>query len=168
MCYICTVKLVNHIAVFLVGMIFLISSSGFMIYKSNCSCTGNKQVTVFVTPKTCLAEAHQHHQHENDGNKFSCSADHCEDCLNHTDDCGCSSPEAVYFKLLDQVIDEEVKFIEIESVQIFVAFNNINIHILDESEFGRNQNYYVDPPPIFTSSLNFLIQIQKLKIPLIA
>ncbi len=139
-----------------------------MVYKSHCSCTGNKQVSVFVTPDTCKSEAHQHHEHDSDGNEFSCSADEYEDCSNHTDSCGCTSPEATYFKLKNQVIDEEVKFIELQPIHFFIAFHNINIHILDESEFDVNYNYYVDPPPIFTSSLNFLIQIQQLKIPLIA
>ena len=159
-------KFIKHIAIILVGMIFLVSSSGFMIYKSNCSCTGNKQVTVFVTPETCQAEAH--HQHENSENDFSCSAEHCEDCINHTDDCGCSSPEAVYLKLINQVINEEVKFIEIQPIKIFTSFCTINIHILDESLADENLDFYVDPPPIITSSLDYLIQIQKLKIPLIA
>ena len=168
MCYICNVKLVKHIAVILVGMIFLISSSGFIIYKSHCSCTGNNQIAVFVTPETCQAEAHQHHEHESDENEFSCSADECETCANHIDNCGCSSPETVYFKLTNQVIDEEIKFTEIQPIQIIIAFNTINIHILDESEFDENNSYYVDPPPIFTSTLDFLIQIQKLKIALIA
>ncbi len=162
-------KLVKHIAVILVGMIFLVSSSGFIIYKSHCSCTDKNHVSVFVTPETCQAEAHQHHKHAtNDENEFSCSADKCEVCSDHTEDCGCSSPETVYLKLLNQVINEEVKFIEIQPIQIFAAFHNINIHIFDESEIDENSNYYVDPPPNFTSSLDFLIQIQKLKIPIIA
>lgn len=161
-------KFVKHIAAILFGVIFLISSSGFMIYKSNCSCTGNKQVTVFVTPETCESEAHQHHKHDNNGDESSCSVNECESCSNHTENCGCSSPESTYFKLINQVIDEEVKFIELQPIQIFIAFNSINIHILDELESIENYNYYVDPPPIFTSSLDFLIQIQQLKIPHIA
>lgn len=139
-----------------------------MIYKSNCSCTENKQITIFVTPETCQSEAHQHHKHDNNDNELSCAFDECEDCKNHTDDCGCSSPEALYLKLLNQVIDEEIEFIELQPIQIFIAFNSINIHLLSESESIENHNYYVDPPPIFTSSLNFLVQIQQLKIPHIA
>ncbi|NOR76545.1 MAG: hypothetical protein GQ525_15495 [Draconibacterium sp.] len=139
-----------------------------MIYKSNCSCTENKQITIFVTPETCQTEAHQHHKHDNNDNELSCSLDECEDCKNHTDDCGCSSPEAVYLKLLNQVIDEEVKFIEIQPIKIFTAFCNINILVLYESERYEKLKYYVDQPSIFTSSHDFLIQIQKLKIPLIA
>ena len=161
-------KFVKHISAILFGMIFLISSSGFMIYKSNCTCTGNKQVTVFVTPETCESEAHQHHKHDFNGDESSCSVNECEDCTNHTEDCGCSSPEATFFKLKNQVIDEDVKFIKVQPIQIFTAFNNINIHILDETETVETHKYYVDPPPINTSSFDFLIQIQKLKIPLIA
>jgi len=139
-----------------------------MIYKSHCSCTGKDYVSVFVTPETCQTEAHQHHQHKIDGNNTSCSADHCEDCRKHTEDCGCASPEAVFLKLVNQVIDEEVKFIEIQPIEIFTAFCNVNIHILDELEIEENHNLYVDPPPILTTSLDFLIQIQKLKIPFVA
>jgi len=168
MCYICNVKLVKHIAVILVGMIFLVSSSGFIIYKSHCSCTDKNHVSVFVTPETCESEAHQHHKHDNNSDESSCSVNECESCTKHTEDCGCSSPEATYFKLKNQVIDEEVKFIELQPIQFFIAFNNINIHILDELEIDENHNYYVDPPPIFTSSLDFLIQIQKLKIHIVA
>ena len=139
-----------------------------MIYKSYCSCTGNKQVSIFVTPDTCKSEAHQHHEHDTNGNEFSCSANECEDCSNHTDDCGCSSPEATYFKLKNQVIDEEIKFIEVQSIQIFVAFNILALNLLGEVEETDTEIFYVDPPPISASSLDFLIQIQKLKIPNIA
>ena len=168
MCYICRVKLVKHIVVFLVGMIFLVSSSGFVIYKSHCSYTDENHVSIFVTPEICESEAHQNHKHDNNENEFSCSADKCETCSNHTDDCGCSSPETVYFKLTNQVINKDVKFIEIHPIQIIIAFNTLNIHILNEAEIDEKSNYYVDPPPIFTSSLDFLIQIQKLKIPAVA
>ena len=149
-------------------MIFLVSSSGVIIYKSHCSCTGNNQVTVFVTPETCQSEAHQHHVHDSDENSFSCSSDKCETCSNHTEDCGCSSPETVYFKLTNQVIDEEVKFIVLQPIQIYIAFHTINIHVLDELESNEKHDYFVDPPPIIGSSLSFLIQIHQLKIPLIA
>jgi hypothetical protein len=159
------VKFVKHIAAIIFGMIFLISSSGFMIYKSHCTCTGKNYVSVFVTPKTCYSEAHHH---KNDVNTTSCSTEHCEDCINHTEDCGCAAPKGVFLKLVNQVIDEEVKFIEIQPIEIFTAFCNVNIHILDESEIEEDHNFYVDPPPILTTSHDFLIQIQKLKIPLVA
>ena len=136
-----------------------------MIYKSHCSCTGKNYVSVFVTPKTCYSEADHH---KNDGNSTSCSTEHCEECMNHTEDCGCDSPESVFLKLINKVIDEEVKFTVIQPIQIFITFNDINVHILDELESVENYNYYVDPPPIFTSSLDFLIQIQQLQIPHIA
>ena len=160
--------MVKYISAILLGFIFLISSSGFMIYKSHCSCTGNNQVTVFVTPETCESEAHQHHENSTNRNEFSCSANECVDCLNHTDDCGCTSPEATYFKLKNQVIDEEVKFIKVHPIQIFVAFNILALNLLGEVEETDTEIFYVDPPPIYTSSLDFLIQIQKLKIPHIA
>ncbi|MCF6357850.1 MAG: hypothetical protein L3J54_08600 [Draconibacterium sp.] len=136
-----------------------------MIYKSHCSCTGNSQVTVFVTPETCESESNKHHQHKNES---SCSFTQCEVNVIHTEDCGCSSPESIYFKLQNQVIDEEVKFIKVQPIHIIASSNNINIHILDESEPDENRKYSVVVPPIFISSLDFLILIRKLKISLLA
>jgi len=149
-------------------MIFLISSSGFMIYKSNCSCTGNKQVTVFVTPETCESEFHENQEHDSGANEVCCSATECDDCSTHTDDCGCSSPEATYLKLKNQGIDEEVKFINVQLAQIFVAFNLLPLNFLEELEETNLETFYIDPPPISISSLDFLIQIKQLKIPRIA
>jgi hypothetical protein len=160
--------MLKHIAVILMGMIFLISSSGFMIYKSNCSCSGDKQVTVFVTPETCESEFHQHHEHDGDGNEVCCSAHECEDCSTHTDDCGCSSPEATYLKLKNPGIEEEAKFLKVQPFQIFVAFNLLAQNTLEDVEVTNIETFYVDPPPITTSSLDFLIQIHQLKISCIA
>ncbi len=158
-------KVVKHIAAILMGMIFLISSSGFMIYKSHCSCSGNKQVTVFVTPETCETEFHQHHEHDQNGDEYSCSDKECDDCATHTDDCGCSSPEATFLKLKNPGIDEEIKFINIQSIQLFVAFNILLLNLSEEFVKIDTENFYVDPPPISTSSLDFLIKIQQLRIP---
>ena len=160
--------MLKHIAVILMGMIFLISSSGFMIYKSNCSCSGDKQVTVFVTPETCDTEFHEHHEHNSDENEVCCSAHECDDCTAHTDDCGCSSPEATYLKLKNPGIEEEAKFLKVQQIQIFVAFNLLAQTFLEEIEDKVLETFYVDPPPIKASSLDFLIQIHQLKISCIA
>ncbi|WP_346860399.1 hypothetical protein [uncultured Draconibacterium sp.] len=161
-------KVLKHITVVLVGMIFLISSSGFMIYKSSCSCTGEEQTSVFVRPETCETTYHQHHQHDQQEKEISCSAHECHECSDHTHDCGCETPQQFFFKLKDKAIDDEVHFIGVQSLELMVAsstlFDELQLQYVDINE----HEYYNSSPPTVIKSFDFLIQIHQLKIPSIA
>jgi hypothetical protein len=47
------VNVFKNIAIILLGIIFLISATGVLVYYSHCSCSGIEQVSVYVSPETC-------------------------------------------------------------------------------------------------------------------
>lgn len=151
----------------MMGMIFLVSSSGYVLYTSNCMCTGEKQTSLFLKPETCETSFHQHHDHDFLGNEINCAENECHECQGHTKDCGCNSPDVFFFKLEDKVTNEEIKFV-VPDV-LLIDFSNTNTFVseitLCEIEEGLA---FFDSPPLSYSSIDFLVRIQQLKIPTIA
>lgn len=147
------------------GAIFLMSSSGYVMYKSSCSCTGKAQTSVFIKPETCETSFHQHHTHDADGVEQSCCAETCHECAEHTNDCGCDSPKVFFFKLQNEVTNEEVKFIKTEPVVLEVAKLQVFELLVNSDKVFNTDTDYIDPPPKILTSLDFLIEIQRLKIP---
>lgn len=152
-------KLVKQISAILLGVLFLMSSSGFMIYKSKCSCTGNEQVSLFVNSEICKSET-------TEVEKSCCAVEETTQCQSHTNDCDCDSPEVTYFKLKNQVINEEVKFTLIQPIEFLVLYSSLQFDYNEDSRSVELDKEYNDPPPLIESSHDFLIQIQQLKIPL--
>ena len=150
-------------------MIFMLSSSGYVMYKTSCSCTGKEQTSVFVKPDTCEDNFHEHHKHDSHENEIVCSAHECHECTSHTEACGCDSPEVFFFKLKDQAVDEEVKFVSlVTEIELFISSVDLLNNIIDTKTEIDVNTPYIDPPPKITSSLDFLIHIQQLKIPSLA
>ncbi len=149
----------------LIGAIFLLSSSGYVLYKSSCLCTGEEQTTVFIKPETCETNFHEHHQHRADGREQSCSASTCHDCSGHAEDCGCNEPTVFFFKLLDEVTNESAKFIKTPPIVIEVAKLEVFERLALEIHDDHGEVVYPDPPPVKNKSLDFLVEIQQLKIP---
>ena len=151
----------------MMGMIFLVSSSGYVLYTSNCMCTGEKQTSLFLKPETCETSFHQHHDHDLSGNEVACTADECHECQSHTDCCGCKSPKVFFFKLEENVTHEKIRFV-VPDV-LLVDFSNTNTFESEitscEIEEGLS---FIESPPLSYSSIDFLVLIQQLKIPTIA
>jgi len=158
----------KQILLLVTGIIYFISSTGIVVYKTNCLCIGNEQVSVYVTPETCDTKIHQHHTHNLENNTLSCCAHECHECATTEESCGCQSPEAYFFKLTNPVVQEEVLFVKAQSVELKAVFASLFIDILFESEKETTCTVNTVPPPIISSSLDFLIQINQLKIPLTA
>lgn len=148
----------------IIGSIFLFTSSGLLIFKTHCSCTNSEHVSLYVTPETCASDFHQNHtdlfMHVSDNSE---SPD-CEECTKHNHDCGCDSPEVKYIKLKNQIIDEEIEFINVNSVQIPFYFAACFSVLQDENPIFLSDEFYINPPPKIKSSLEYLIQMQQLKI----
>lgn len=138
------------------------------MFKSICACTGEEQTSVFVRPETCEDNFHQHHTHDAQKEEIACSAHECHECTSHTNSCGCDSPEIFFFKLKDKVVKEAIKFTAVQPTILTVNFTDI-LDILNETEEQELEvEEYNSPPPNVISSLEFLIQIQQLKIPSLA
>lgn len=166
-------KTLGNIWVTFFSIIFLLSSTGVIIFKSHCLCSDTHNVSLYVAPETCENNFHDKHEHHNDcitgcSNTNHENNDHedhnCEDCIKHLHDCGCAEPQAKYFKLKNQ-FDEEARYVLSGPVVLAVFENDLtflNQEIFDSEEQETN---YIDPPPKISSSLDFLIHIQQLKIP---
>lgn len=159
-------KTVNKILSVLLATIFIVSSTGILIYKTHCLCTGTEQVGIYVMPETCEEDFHFHHTHDARGNEKQTTENCCHECSPINHDCGCDSPEIRFFKLTnditkDNVVNlERVSSLTIKDV-IFIAtlcFIQPDVSIVVEKPF-------TDHPPKINSSRNFLIQINQLKIP---
>lgn len=158
-------KFVQQISIVLIGVIYFITTFGILIYKTNCECTGEEQVTVFVSPESCGKNFHQHHDHDEKGIEISVSENNCHECSSHTNECGCESPEINFFKLLNQFGKNEVLYLNVYPIQILTALVNENHLFVNNTKIAEPIEFYIDPPPVFNSTLDFIIQIQQLKIP---
>lgn len=135
-----------------------------MIYKSHCSCTGNERISVFVKREICKSEKVQ----QNEMESSCCSAKTTTECSTHSTNCNCDSPDATYFKLKNKVVNEEVKFVKLQTIQVFAVLSTIHFGLLGDVYLYSTETEYIDPPPGFSSTLDFLIHIQQLKIPHLA
>lgn len=155
----------RNISVFILGIIFLISATGVLIFNSHCSCSGNEQVSVYVSPETCEDNFHVHHTHDEGGEEVCTTAGDCHDCSSHNDACGCNTPDVRYLKLNNQVVNEKVRIEKIQPIQLRVL-EEITVFLYNfEGDSEKSGLNYIDPPPHFQTSADFLIHIHKLKIP---
>lgn len=158
----------KNISILFFVTIFLLSSTGIIVFESYCSCSGNESVSIYKTPTTCSENYHIHHSHDLAGNEIETNDNECHECDSHTNDCGCSVPAVKYLKLINQLNNEEVKFVNVNSNEIFVAQLVMNVLFSNVSVEIEKDIFYVDPPPQISSSTDFLIQINQLKIPSVA
>ncbi|WP_319502823.1 hypothetical protein [uncultured Draconibacterium sp.] len=161
----------KNISVLFLGVIFLLSTSGFVLYKSYCACSGEDYTSIIVKPETCETDFHQHHKHDLSSNEITCSEGECHECQptgKHSDTCGCEAPESIFIKLKDKAVNDEVKFVAAQPIELEVFSTDILEEPITNTADNLNKRYYVDPPPGITSTLDYLIQIQQLKIPSLA
>ncbi|WP_319480683.1 hypothetical protein [uncultured Draconibacterium sp.] len=161
----------KNISVLFLGVIFLLSTSGFILYKSYCVCSGEDYTSIIIKPETCETDFHQHHKHDLSNNEITCSEGECHECQptsEHSDTCGCEAPESIFMKLMDKAVNDEVKFVAVQPVELKIFSADLLEELIINGESNINSCYYLDPPPKIVSSLDFLIQIQQLKIPSLA
>ncbi|HCE57383.1 MAG TPA: hypothetical protein DER09_06140 [Prolixibacteraceae bacterium] len=158
----------KQILLVITGIIYFISSTGIVVYKTNCSCFENEQVSVYITPETCDTQIHKHHTHTEENSTVACCAHECHECSTTEKNCGCQSPEAYFFKLIDPVVNEDVLFVKVQSLEIKAVFTCLIAEILFETEKETKLPVNTGPPPLTQTSFDFLIQIHQLKIPTLA
>ena len=144
------------------SFIFLLSSSGIIVYHTYCACTGGEHTSLYVSPETCEDNFHIHHIHKNDGKESPSSCSECHECTTHTKKCGCDDLNISFYKIKNEVIFQKARTVVLQPVKAIIAENLIPNDIYDEQ--SETDFQYIEPPDIKTS-LDFLIQIQQLKIP---
>ncbi|WP_319590350.1 hypothetical protein [uncultured Draconibacterium sp.] len=161
----------KNIAVLFLGVVFLLSTSGFILYKSYCACSGEDYTSIIVKPETCKTDFHQHHKHDLANNEITCSEGECHECQpagEHSDTCGCEAPESIFMKLMDKAVNDAVKFVAVHPVELKVFSSDILGELPADTDDTPIKRYYADPPPLISSTLDYLIHIQQLKIPSLA
>jgi hypothetical protein len=156
------VKWINQISILLLSLIFLLSASGIIVYQSHCTCTGDEHVSVYVSPETCQDNFHIHHTHEKDREEVPSSGSECHECTLHKNECGCNDVNISYYKIKNEVVSQKVRPVILQPVKAIIPEQFISTGICDE--LSETDFQYIEPPSIKTS-LDFLIQIQQLKIP---
>lgn len=157
-------RMIKNTATLLLCVIFVATSSGIVIYQSHCSCTGNDQVSLYVTPETCEDEMenHSHHSHCNIPEKTTCGLNECEI---PADGCGCESLQISYLKIEDQVVKEKSRYNILQPVQVEFPLQITKswLPVFGETELFPKE--FENSPPKTNTSTDFLIFIQQLKIP---
>lgn len=138
------------------------------MYKSHCSCSGEEYTSIIVKPETCATEFHKHHKHDAENNEIECSVGECHDCTSHTHDCGCDSPKSFFIKIKDKALNDDAKFLITNSVILEIYSIDLFVEICSKTDDLELDIAYADPPPKIKSSLDYLISLQQLKIPLLA
>lgn len=157
----------NNISVLLLGIIFLMSATGVVVYQSNCSCTGDEQVSFYVSPETCEDTYHVHHTHNEGGEVVPSTCNECHDCTSHTRECGCNDLLVSYFKLKNEVVHEKVRTVSKQPVKTVKPELMVVLLSVISNDSPEVNSSYIEPPS-GKSSLDFLIHIHQLKIPYLA
>lgn len=172
MLYLQLMKVLKNILALLMGLIFLVSSSGYVLYSIHCVCTGEQQTSVFVKPKSCETSLHHaHNLHVAGADSFYLDDDRDEqhECMGHTRSCGCDSPQVFFFKLQDKATNEEIRFVAPQALSLDLwHIESLEAVFFALSTEEEEQLIYPDPVPPGFSSLDFLVRIQQLKIPSVA
>jgi hypothetical protein len=130
-----------------------------------CVCSGNETYSLFVTPESCEENYHEHHSHTNNGNIPSACEPGCESQIS---ECGCQAPEVKYFRLVNQLINDEIKYVKSFSTPFVANLSDFCLQINSLHQNTEEECFYSNPPPQIKSGIDFLIQIHQLKIPDIA
>lgn len=160
-------KKANQILSVFLGIILIVSSTGILIYKTHCVCTGNNEVSLYVKPDSCVEDFHVHHTHNHDGCEVQTSGYGCHECSTSAGDCGCESPEVEFIKLINQISEDEFSFLKTQHLKISVITASIFI-LFEEVNETEQIDFYTDPPPLKSNSKRFLIEVNQLKIPYLA
>ena len=150
------------------GALFMLSATGVVIFRTDCICTGNESLSLYTKPQTC-GETNGIHQTQCliENLQGETAADEC--CFPFDSECGCATTEMTFLKLVNHLINDEIKYVKSLAAPVFIAKLNDFCIQFDESNSTKDEtDYYSEPPPQINSTLDFLIQINQLKIPDIA
>lgn len=160
-------KTIRNISAFILSALFLASSSGIIIFYAHCVCSGEKQVSVFVMTDPYEVNFDIHHT-EDQGCGAVCTIGN--DCnqppLADAGNCGCSTPDVRYLKLESQVVNEKVRTEKWLLARAQLLLADVGILFSFNPEPEKPIIDFTNPPARFViSSVDFLIQIHRLKIP---
>jgi hypothetical protein len=160
------VKIIKRILTLFLALVFMISSTGVIIFHSFCVCSGTEQISLYVSPETCEEIHHKHHKHDCCGNEVLTCEENCHECSSHFNDCGCSNPDVKFIKLVNQITDEEVRYERAASAQMPILSgltNNLFEPYKPGVDFSLKKHSGPPVPP--KRSFDFLIEIHQIKIP---
>ncbi|MBN2774311.1 MAG: hypothetical protein JXR31_08685 [Prolixibacteraceae bacterium] len=165
----------RNITSVLVLITFLFSTSGIVVYKSFCSCTGTSKISLFSSSESCTSMHKVGTASESccssvneDKNLNSCCSENSYHCIVYNSECRCGSAEAQYLKL-DSKIVNTVQIVTESKVKLSDSVINVENEKLVELLWRQNTFLaYIEPPPQFSDHKDYLNFICKRKIPEIA
>lgn len=166
-------KLFGKISSILFVALFLVTSTGVVIFKSHCSCFDTEQLSIYVSPDSC-DEIHADGKDQESCSDSCCSPYSaqaedrcCSQGCDQNDSCDCDSPETFYFKLQDQV-QEEIHYLVPEVPVLAVKLICLDNELEHGSMLVKDDCEFPDPPPLVLSGQKYIIEIQCIKIPSVA
>ena len=139
------------------------SATGILVLQSHCACTGDKHVSVYVSPETCEDTYHEHHIHLAGGEEAPVTESNCHDCSTHKNECGCNNVSISFYKIKNEVVQEKVRSdtkLPVKSLPMeMIVFLTPLI-----PDGPTDEKLVYTEPPITERSLDFLIHIHQLKI----
>ena len=145
--------------------VYLVSSAGVLVFQTNCCCSENEKVTLYVNPETCNIETGVYQSVVmglNDEDNF---AEKGVNTVKEENESGCSIPHILFFKLKNPVVYQTAELLKDQ----FPVSMDFNIELYTKSLFNEelvcHTEQYAEPPPSKDTSLEFLIEHQQLKIP---
>ncbi len=143
------------------------SATGIIIFQSHCICTGDEQMSLYISPATCEDNYHSHHTHKQGGEEVPSTAGECHECASHTKECGCNDTKINFIKLKNEVVHEKTRTLTKQPVKIVNPELYLFVFTDILKDLPENEIIYIEPPSDKTS-LDFLIPIHQLKIPYLA
>lgn len=144
-------------------VVFLFSTTGFVLYKSVCSCSGEVKISYTSNDASCGCITTEQDYHSSE---CPLAAKSHKGCELHDPACHCGSPTAHFYKMENQEGDE-IPMLVLSMAQLQVATIVLtDLFVASDNESTNDTSpYYNDPPPLFNSSIEFLNLICQHKIP---
>ena len=131
---------------------FLLSVTGVLVLRTQCSCTGRQAVGIYIMPESCesLLASHQHLFECHFADLNASSPDTMEECTCESHrDCGCNSPDVQFFKLKNHFTDKKGSSVEIDLTPVTLALFIPALAVVPPDTAGRQKlPDQASPPPL--------------------
>ena len=158
--------MIRKILVYILTAAVMVTSAGIVVFHSFCSCTGDEYFTLYITPETCTENYHIHHKHNDKGEERRVNEGECHDCNFHTSRCGCNNPGIELYKLDDRILNENIRIEKVQPVLLKILYDFLPLSLFFSNNDDFKELLVSQLPPGIQRSLDFLIFIQQIKIPL--
>lgn len=146
----------RQILFILLAVVYLFLSTGVVLFKTHCVCTGNNSVSLFAASESCNDIISDH----------NCCGDEkttCENCQkdHQPHSCGCDEPIVTFLKLTDHFNEgSDLEYPFSKQLTLICFFDTESIQVVDTSISIEVFPYYSPPQKVLFGRflINFLNQ----------